>query len=678
MARQTRSRGGMDAARGASYEVRGNPLPYVIPPAAAIGNLILAGVLSRMWGAYANPTVWEAAWRAGLIVLCSALIVWCTWGVGRARKIELRVASMMMSACSCGGLFVLTFRPWSFDAVMVYLIVMVTTSLLLAVTKLLRGDGTDARANVFGELGDRVRELQDIGKTGKPKMIDGRIVTHTEMVHGGNFGDLQKKEVRTAIASALDVPVGGVRMVANRDTPRVGRMEVAPVDMLENPPVWPGLSAPGGSIAEPIRFAVYQTGSIVPLILPGDPKAERNAIGVMVLLGASGSGKTALQLELACEARSRVDAEVVYIDGRKGLQLPKAFRDAMHVMIHDQAEGERYLDAMIAEVARRAAQIGGHGHDQWIAGCLKCPKFRVVIVDEASKFIESEDTMVELAESVRSVGIYVLLGQQRATGDRLPTSVRSTIGGVIVMGVANVGEAARVLSEETIEAGADPSWKNRKPGALYAELPGTDPEDWSLPGRTFKIDRDELVAELIAYLAAIGEAPDGTTVATPAPAAVRQPAAASTGEVTPGEDERDDPDADKDAECAPPARDPDCPPDEGGDPYEPITIPSRTRIPLDLEPEGGRQYSPSEVRAMVRRMILSAAEQGHRTCRHSQFAPLVGVVGETGLKPPTLSKILKEFCQGPDPLLSRTGDKGVYDILVPGPAPEPALAGAVA
>ncbi|MEU4164537.1 DNA/RNA helicase domain-containing protein [Actinoplanes sp. NPDC026670] len=664
MARQTRTRGGMDAARGASYEVRGNPLPYVIPPVSAIVNLILAGVLSRMWGAYANPTVWEAAWRAGLIVICSTLIVWCTWGVGRARKLELRVASLLMSICSCGGLFVLTFRPWSFDAVMVYLIVMVTLSLLLAITKLLRGDGTDQRAGVFGELSERVRELQDIGKTGTPKTVDGRIITHTEMVHGGNFADLQKKEVRTAIASAMDVPVGGVRMVPNRGTPRVGRMEISPVDMLENPPAWPGLSAPGGSIAEPIRLAVYQTGQVVPLILPGDPKAERNAIGVLVLLGASGSGKTALQLELASEARSRVDAEVVYIDGRKGLQLPKAFRDAMHVMIHDQAEGERYLDALIPEVARRAAQIGGHGHDQWTAGCAKCPKFRVVIVDEASKFIESEDTMVELAESVRSVGIFLLLGQQRATGDRLPTSVRSTIGGVICMGVRDVAEAARLLSEETIEAGADPSWKNRKPGALYAEVPGTDPEDWSLPGRTFKIDRDELVAELIAYLASIGEAPDGAVVAAPAAAAPRRPAPAPAGEVMPGEDD-DDPDADKDAECAPPRRDPECLPEEGGDPYEPITIPRRERIPLDLEPAEGRQFSPSEVRAMVRRMILSAAEQGQRTCRHSQFAPLVDVVGETGLKPPTLSKILKELCQGPDPLLSRTGDKGVYDILVP-------------
>ncbi|MEV7624263.1 hypothetical protein [Actinoplanes sp. NPDC089786] len=669
MARRSRYAGGLDAARGASYEVKGNPLPYVIPPVAAVVNLILAGVLSRLWGAYADPTVWQAAWRAGLILACSVAIVWCTWQVGRARQLPLRAASLLMSMAACGGLFVLTFTRWTFDAVMTYLLIMITASIMLAVTKLLHGKGDDARSSPFGELGERVKELQDIGKTGRPKVVDGRVVTHTEMVHGADFGSLATKEVRTAIASANDVPVGGVRMIRDRNTPRTGRVEISPVDMLEHPPAWPGLSAPGGSIAEPLRIAVYQTGSVVPLILPGDPSVDRNAMGVLILLGASGSGKTALQLELAAEARSRVDAEVVYIDGRKGLQLPKAFRDAMHVMIHDQAEGERYLDGLIPDVAKRAAQIGGHGHDQWTAGCTKCPKYKVVIVDEASKFIESEDTMVELAESVRSAGIGLLLGQQRATGDRLPTSVRSTVGGVICMGVKDIGEAARVLSEETIEAGADPSWKNRKPGALYAELPGTDPDDWSLPGRTYKIDRDEVVAELVAYLASIGEAPAGTGIAVTAAAAVKESVASvkesvasATAEPVRDRDDDDDPDRDNDPDLVPPPVDPDCPPDE--DPHAPITVPNRTRVPLDLEPENGRQYTPAEIRAMIRKAIVTAYGNGRRDVRPVNFSPIVGLVGDKGLKPPTLTKILGEFCQGPAPLL-RKNDHGIYEILPP-------------
>jgi hypothetical protein len=678
MARQTRGgiRGG-DVARGAYREVRHSPWPYVIPPLAAVVNLILSGILSLMWGAYANPTVWEVAWRAALVLSCSAAIVRTTYGVGRARKPELRVASLLMASASCVGLFVLTFRGWSRDSVMVYLLVMVTASILLATTKLLRGDGTDARHGLFGELGERVKELQDIGQTGKPKVVDGRIVTHTEMVHGADFNSLAKPEVRTAIASALDVPPGGVRMVRNRNTPRVGRMEVSPVDMLEHPPAWPGLSAPGGSIGLLIRLAVYQTGAPIPLLLPGDPNAGQNPIGVLILLGQSGSGKTELQLMLAAEARSRHDAEVVYIDGRKGLQLPQAFRDSMNVFIHRADEGERYLDGLIPDVAKRAGQIGGHGHEQWTAGCRKCPPFRVVIVDEASKFIEREDTLVELAESVRSVGVFVLLGIQRATSDRMPTSVRTTVGGVICMGVKDVAEGARVLSEETVEAGADPGWKNRKPGALYAELPGTDPDDWSLPGRTFKPNRDAVIAELVACLASRGQA---VTAPAPVPAAAvaSAPVVPMPSAATPqrADDEADDPDADKDAECAPLPVDPDCPPD--ADPYQPITVPRRERIPLDLGPENGRQYTPGEIRRMIRTAILTGYDKGIRQVRPSQFATIVDEVGEEGLKPPTLTKILGEFCQGPAPLLRRAEDRGVYEILPPEGSPDPALMSAAA
>ncbi|GAA4719068.1 ATP-binding protein [Phytohabitans rumicis] len=664
MPRQSRGIRGGDVARGAYREVAHSPWPYVIPPIAAVTNLILSGVLSLMWGAYADPTVWEVAWRAALVLGCSAAIVWTTWGVGRARKMELRVASLLMATGSCVGLFVLTFRGWSRDSVLVYLLVMVTASILLATTKLLRGDGADARANVFGELGERVKELQDIGQTGRPKVVDGRIVTHTEMVPGADFNNLAKAEVRTAIASALDVPPGGVRMVRNRNTPRVGRMEVSPVDMLEHPPAWPGLSAPGGTIGLPIRLAVYQTGSPIPLLLPGNPAAGQNPIGVMLLLGQSGSGKTELQLMLAAEARSRADAEVVYIDGRKGLQLPAAFRDSMHVFIHRADEGERYLDGLIPDVAIRAGQIGGHGHEQWTAGCRRCPPFRVVIVDEASKFVESEDTLVELAESVRSVGEFVLLGIQRATGDRMPTSVRTTVGGVICMGVRDVGEGARVLSEETIEAGADPGWKNRKPGALYAELPGTDPDDWSLPGRTYRPDREAVITELVAHLARAGQ-----TIPVAAPAAP-MPRAAMPQRTD--DDEADDPDVDKDPELAPPPVDPDCLPD--ADPYEPITVPARERIPLGLDPEDGRQYSPVEIRRLVRTAILSAYDQGVRQVRPSNFAPIVDKVGDEGLKPPTLTKILGEFCQGPQPLLRRSDDRGVYEILPSEGSPSPALA----
>jgi hypothetical protein len=256
----------------------------------------------------------------------------------------------------------------------------------------------------------------------------------------------------------------------------------------------------------------------------------------------------------------------------------------------------------------------------------------------------------------------------------MPTSVRTTVGGVICMGVKDVGEGARVLSEETIEAGADPGWKNRKPGALYAELPGTDPDDWSLPGRTFKPDRDAVIAELVTCLASTGQTVTAPAV-RPAPPVVPMPPAAMPPRAD-SDDEADDPEADKDAECAPLPVDPDCPPD--ADPYQPITVPRRERIPLDLGPENGKQYTPVEIRRMIRTSILSGYDKGIRQVRPHQFAAIVDEVGEEGLKPPTLTKILGEFCQGPQPLLRRAEDRGVYEILPPEGSPDPALVPAAA
>jgi hypothetical protein len=155
--------GKADLLRGAHVSIRANVSPYLLPPAAALGNLILAAVLSHVWGVYAHATPWQMAYRTAAVAGCGALVTWATWRVGQARRLELRVASMLMSAAASVFLFVFTFRGMTGDTVTMYLLVMLCASVLLAITKLLKGDGGDARPSVFGTLAERVDELKMIG-----------------------------------------------------------------------------------------------------------------------------------------------------------------------------------------------------------------------------------------------------------------------------------------------------------------------------------------------------------------------------------------------------------------------------------------------------------------------------------------------------------------------------------
>jgi hypothetical protein len=101
-------------------------------------------------------------------------------------------------------------------------------------------------------------------------------------------------------------------------------------------------------------------------------------------------------------------------------------------------------------------------------------------------------------------------------------------------------------------------------------------------------------------------------------------------------------------------------------------------VPLALEPENGHRYTPTEIRTMIRQAILSAHDRGVRALRPSDFAPIVGIVGDEGLRPPTLTKILGELCQGDAPLLRRAESRGVYDIITATPQHDPALTAAPA
>jgi len=449
----------------------------------------------------------------------------------------------------------------------------------------------------------------------------------------------------TALGPGLAVPETAVRVIPNPDSARRARVEVVPVDQLREILPWPGLSAPGRSIAEPILLGIAEDGDPLMIWLPGDHEAQRPAAHYTVV-GMSGAGKTEVILNIASEVISRADAELWLADPRKGDQLPLWARTGAARLALDEEGTEQMLEDLYNSIAGRVRQIGAHGHKQWTAGCLKCPAYRVAIIDEAAQVAAGSGLIVGLTEAARSAGISLIFGLQRLSHDRFPTSARSNIPGSICLGVAKDVDASMALSEATLDAGAMPwMWKNTRPGYLYAEVPGTDPERWAMPCRSYVADEQDRAAAVAPYLPQTDDA-EQTSQPPAEPAAQRKESAM-----------RDSRDANDEAMAALLGD----PPDDV-DPAQPIRIPDdmpKVTFHLEKEPPMGTE----EARAWLRQYLIDAHQAGVTQVRPGDLAD---VITATGKGASWVGKELRKLCSGPDALLQQT-DRGVYKIRVPEP-----------
>jgi hypothetical protein len=631
-----------------------NPWPHLIPPIGTVAVLILSGVMSLHWGPHAGPVpAWQTVLRLLIFLLCSAGVLAVTWFAGLPRAAVLRGVSLSLAALLCLWMIVLTFHGWTVPLVGVYLLTSLTSCLCLSIVRMLRGDGRDdakGGGSPFGAVVEAVAELRNVARISKPKVIDGVVTTEVRMEPGVEVADLRK--ATGAIATLVPTDPANVRVVPTPNDPGHGKLEVTATDLLATPPNWPGLSAPGKSIALPLNLCVYGSGRVPEVLLFGDPNRGINAIGLLVIAGQPGAGKTELVLGMSAEILSRDDANLTVIDARKGEQLPAWLTDGAKVITTEKA-GEQIVAGLVDQVPVRAGILGRAGFRSWREGCPL--RAEVVILDEAARLIadRGEKELVELAESVRSVGILLVLVMQRVTTDRMPSSVKKARGGSICMGVADQAEAGRILSSETIEAGANPGdVKNAQPGALWMELPSIPSADWSRKMRTYRPPAEDVLAAAVAPHIAAGQPAASTSVVAP-----RQAEPVKT--FNDNDVERLDP-TDDDPEARREIEDPEMPLIEAGDRRAPITVPNRPRIDLRTPEE---TWTKTELLRLLRKTIADFRTGGKNTLRPADFGPLAAEIGPDNLKAPKLSGYLKELCQpGPGRLLRKSSDKGVYYI----------------
>ncbi|MFD2768640.1 conjugal transfer protein TraB, partial [Micromonospora eburnea] len=350
--------------------------PYLVTPTSSLGLAVATGLAHWRWAD--SPGSMGAA-AAGLTLAGTALTA-LTWRASAARDIVRRaVATTTCLAGSVWAIGATIAAPWSTPWLDMWLIGAPTASIAMGVVRVLRNRGGDAAAG--GGLADAVKSLRNAA-VARPTIKGAKATAAVTLEAGTSVKELASD--RGALASALDVPETAVRVIPNPDSARRGRVEVVPVDQLRDMIPWPGLSAPGRSIAEPIVLGVMEDGEPLMLWLPGDHAAGRNAAHFLIV-GMSGAGKTEVILNIAAEVISRRDAELWLADPRKGDQLPTWARNgAVRVALTEDDTNEMLEDVAI-DITGRARQIGAHGHKQWTPGCRQCPRYRVVIVDEAAQ-----------------------------------------------------------------------------------------------------------------------------------------------------------------------------------------------------------------------------------------------------------------------------------------------------
>lgn len=315
-----------------------------------------------------------------------------------------------------------------------------------------------------------------------------------------------------AFESVTGAPAGMSRAVA---TDRADRSAMTLIlrDPLKGRVPYGPPSHPGGSIADPINFALYDDGRPVFVFLAaGKSMPSSTSYGVM---GMTRSGKTVGENEMMTEIESRRDAVVCYFNKAKGLQDVRSIIPGVEVAVisTDGSDGVAEYRDGLGKIERimtyRQAQLARFGVSSWRPSCYSNPPSRrradgtvermepmpalIVHVGEADAILEaSGEQAVYIASKGLSLGIISGWSLQRADYQSMPTNLRFNIGMWMCFGVGDDISATFALTDAVVKAGAHPeNWGQRKPGNFYVMGPGIDEANFAKRAKTYSLVGDD-------------------------------------------------------------------------------------------------------------------------------------------------------------------------------------------
>lgn len=449
----------------------------LLPPALAIGLLMAGSMLHLAWG-----HGWFRIVFPGVFLTAGVGLGWATWTrFARPRDAVLRGFASAAVAWGFGSVAVsIVIGPGGFSGYGAWWLstqfaadVILIVGVAIPRARAVRGEGHEGRG--------KSDPLEALGlhpaTRGRVTSASDRTIT-AEVEHGGTQSTRDLQQALEGIEAVKRLRPGALRAVPGAVMGR-STVTLTTTDVLGAGPIPPPPLVPRRTVEDPVVVGLYEDGETAIELIPQ---------GHAVSMGMTGTGKGVTETWTLAQLAVTPDVVIWLSSPVKGWQTYRPIKPAIDWFAGTRTESVAMLKALKFHViSARTALLDSLGYRKWEPECWTKHRIPFLVVEfEEAAWLVDRDELVEISEQSRSAGVRIRFDLQRASHDRMDTSVRANLGATRCFGVQQPEDAGFVMPDSALDAGADPSrWRDTMPGCFYLSGPGIPSARWPVPVRSF-------------------------------------------------------------------------------------------------------------------------------------------------------------------------------------------------